>query len=162
MSKLRDWYWKIEGRGPDYYFRASFRPSDAEHLASLLRQHPPKGFKLYQAGASRLNQTASICDYYFEKYRYEQMVAAHEGRLGKNIYTYELIRVCEHELKIERAFGGAEGDGQNASEMLLILAQSPGLNWIQWEVSFAGGGYHGGTAATGNTGSDLILYLTGR
>lgn len=47
MSKVRDWYWKIGGRGPDYYFHASFRRSDAEHLASLLRKHTPKGFRAY-------------------------------------------------------------------------------------------------------------------
>jgi hypothetical protein len=124
MSELRDWYWGIEGRGPDYFFHASFGQSAAEHLAALLWRRPPKGFRLYRpgSGAGRLHRI-SDCAFYYENCRYDAMVAAYEGRLQKNIYAYEFISVCGHELKIERAFGGAEGDGRNASETLLMLAR---------------------------------------
>ncbi len=161
---MRDWYWKIGGRGPDYYFRASFRPSDSGRLARLLRKDPPKGFKLYEAGggAGLLNQESPVCDYYFEEHRYEDMAAAFEGRLNRNVFNYELVRVRGHDLKIERAFGGAAGDGRSASEMLLMLARSPELAWVKWEVSYGGDGYRGGTAQTGRTGAELIFYLTGQ
>jgi hypothetical protein len=90
------------------------------------------------------------------------MVAAYEGRLRKGIYAYEFIRVCGHDINIERVFGGAEGDGRNASETLLMLAQSPELTWIKWEITYGGDGHRGGTAATGETGADLRFYLIGQ
>jgi hypothetical protein len=163
MSKLRDWYWKIGGRGPDYNFRASFGPDDAGRLAALLRKRPPKGFRLYPAGGDgRLpGQASAAFDYYFEEYGYEEMVAACEGRLKRNVWRYELVRVCGPNLEVERVFGGAEGDGLNVSATLLTLARSPEFTWAGWAVTYGGDGYLGGTAAVGVTGADLISYLTG-
>lgn len=162
MTKLRDWYWKIGGRGPDYYFRASFGPDAAGRLAARLRRRPPKGFRLYSAGgAGRLpGQASADYDYYFEEYGYEDMVAAYEGRLKRDVWRYELVRVCGRDLEVERVFGGAEGDGLNVSAALLTLARAPELIWAGWAVTYGGDGYLGGTAAAGVTGGDLISYLT--
>lgn len=159
-GELREWYWSARVIGGDYQFHAKFAPSDKTRLATLLREHSPKGFRFWCTGENgALDETPGSCDFYFNEQSYDDLIAAQERRLNRNLFRYTKISVCGSELKIDAGFGGA-GSPFAETTMLMLLAQSPELALLEWAVKYGGDMYPVETAAIGRTGAELVAYLT--
>ncbi len=157
-----NWFWEVElnRTGPDYLFFATFKPTDAPQLAELVRKHSLPGFKHYRATNSPcwLHNHNATYDLYIDEYHYEQMVANIEGKNPGNVWIYNIITVCESDLKIERGYGGSVG-GEVETDFIVKLSQSPNLTMVKWAVVYGGDGYNYTNMATGTSTAELLDYL---
>lgn len=165
MTTFRNWDWGIVecGQGPDDYFFATFAPSDANRLATLVRRHPLPGFRYYQYidGWCSLHRHVSTHDLYLDVDSYPK-VKENIWKAGQhNIWYYDSIAVCGSDLTIERGLGGLPEYGPIETTLLVALAQSAELTWDKWKVSHAGDGYRSGDVAQGTTAAELLSYLSG-
>ena len=101
-----DCFWEIEecGQAPHYYFSATFAPSDAERLATLVRQHPLSGFEhshfvgnLINAPCGDANCQGSY-DLYVDQSNYAEVMSGIQR--DESIITvahciWQIIDVCD-------------------------------------------------------------------
>ncbi|MEH2025352.1 MAG: hypothetical protein V7K62_17500 [Nostoc sp.] len=135
MSIFQDWFWEIKecGQGTDYYFSASFAPSDAERLAALVRQHPLCGFehchfvgKLINAPCKDANTQGSY-DLYVDQSNYAEVmlgIQRDEPIVTVAHCIWQIIGVCDRKFGIECGYGGITGTDNQADTSLIIRWRS--------------------------------------
>ena len=160
----RNWFWEIEstGKGPDYYFFASFAPVNAMQLAECVSQLSPKGYKHYQAVNLPCSRHRHITDYdlYIDENNYDKVITSIKEQSSENNWVYHTIEVCEHDLTIMRVYGGyPEFLGDAETDLLIILTREPKLRLVKWSIVFGGLGFKSDEIASGRSSKDLYAYL---
>jgi hypothetical protein len=153
MSKYRDWFWQIseKGGGPDYFFMATFDPSDVRRLSNKVRQYlSPEYVRDENFGRPNRYQHYSLYECYLDKNAYQNML------LKCNCWIYTQIEVVDHKLYIENGYGVGR---DNDTNFIIALATSPDLTLCNWQVSAGGQGYNYVEIAYGSNTNDLLNYL---
>ncbi|MEO0457619.1 MAG: hypothetical protein AAF152_13715 [Cyanobacteria bacterium P01_A01_bin.114] len=157
----REWFWKIEQlrQGPDYYFCATFEPTDAVNLAAIVRQNLPASFVHNETFVDAHDQQKHVIyDAYLDKRAYDKLVAMEKGGEPQNIWFLGSIKVRDHELFVSHMLAGVE---YGETDLIVAIAQSPNLTLRKWRVSYGGDGYASGEAASGASTTELLEYLGG-
>ena len=163
---MRDWFWQIQAaqQGPDWYFFATFIPTDAERLAAWVRQQPLPGFSRCQVNQGPLARQppGPTCDLYVDQGNHARLVANLEESRPQNIWIFHTIEICGPDLTITRGYGGyPSAHGATETELIVALAQMSELTWVDWKVVYGGEGYPAVHLATGTTNIELLAYLRG-
>ncbi|MEC4813783.1 MAG: hypothetical protein SAK29_11015 [Scytonema sp. PMC 1069.18] len=171
MSPFQNWFWEIERccQGPDYYFNASFAPSDAERLAAVIQQHPLPDFLHYHFVG---NLTNSPCgnshepesyDLYVDRSNYAEVISGLKRDKPQITYAHcmwNIICVCGCQLGIERGYGGIIGThNQDETSLIVAIAQSKEVTFFHWSVVSGGDGYGPVYFRTGTSATELLTYL---
>ncbi|MEC4884808.1 MAG: hypothetical protein SAL70_26325 [Scytonema sp. PMC 1070.18] len=171
MSPFQNWFWEIERcrQGPDYYFNASFAPSDAERLADVIRQHPLPDFLHYRfvgnltnAPCGKSNEHGSY-DLYIDRNNYAEVISgliSDQPRIQCAHCIWDIICVCGCFVAIECGYGGVLGTHNQAETSLIVaLAQSKQVTLQYWGVVSGGDGYGPVYFRTGTSATELLTYL---
>lgn len=160
----RNWFWQLQAaqHGPDWFFSATFAPTDATQLAARIRQHPLAGLRHYRVtnGPCRQHQHTSTYDLYADQANYAALKANFESDTPQNIWIYHAIEVCGSDLRIERGYGGyPDLYDVTETDLIVMLAHATDLTLLKWDVGYSGDGYPTGSVATGTTAIELLAYL---
>ena len=134
MSTCRAWFWCLEesGKGPNHFFTATFKASEVERLANVVRQYLPSGFVLNE------NVVREGCRSYLDQHTHDALVAMRDSGQQNNIYINSSIDVCDNKLSIENVYARHE---VAETEFLIAVVQAAGLTLQDWLVFAGGDGY---------------------
>ncbi len=158
FQMLRDWAWELteKGHGPDHFFIARFNPSDAGRLAAWVRRQPLPGFAFDPELSSGKGSHCASRVVFVDEATAEKLAANRAGEPPGNIWIYNQIEVCDHQLTIERGYASALVDDSNFIEAII---QSPDVIMVEWTIFGGGQGYGAQQVASGTTAAELMAYL---
>ena len=162
MTHPHSWFWQIKetGGGPDYFFSATFIPSDGARLADIVKCYLPV-FYVYDAdnifSGNAHFEGCGTYERYCDQHTYERVRQLKVSNTQENIYHYAEIQVCDHQLYISHVLSGGTYDD---TALVTALAQSPDLTLKEWTIGYSG--YATGIVAHGVDSQSLLSYLLSR
>jgi hypothetical protein len=155
MAKYKEWFWELleKGKGPDFFFSATFQEGCGHKLKTLVDKNLPNSYTLntgfIESLCNRL-KTGLVYENYIDKSTYDKSGQA---------WFHAEIKVRDNQISMLNIYGFSFG---GETDLIVALVESKDLNLIKWEINYTDfyWGCQSGTLVSGTTASSLLSYLT--